>query len=737
MCCFGGTTLYRILLCLALVAPLTLSIAPPQGNAQTNDAGFIVPRGSQGLEFGQVIDDNGNVRFTDETAARFVQAGATWIHINFRLGGFQDWQETDTFGYSALDLYDEVVSTAERHGLEIVGLLSNEAWRGGLDNWQAGSAEAAGGVGENGYLRAFATEAAVPLATRFAGRVNYWEIWNEPNAAETYLYPSNFAWLLARVYTEVKAAGITSARFISGGLSSKQSAGGFATGDSTGADYLAATYAAGKTHAGWEEIRAAYGSYPLDAIGQHIYVDGYRQTDRAMVRAALDLVRAAYVAGEGSGEKQTIVTEMGWASGNVSERVQADNLQLAFAEILNTPYVQTASWFFLRDEPLAGLGFGLLRFDGSEKPAWRGYRVITIPEAPPVEPFGVLATGFPTTIQLKWHANAAPDLAGYRIYRSSKRDGPYELLIPELLTAPVYTDVGLPVDLPIFYRITAVDTDGNESGISTTAGAMTGDTLTLESFAATWERTDAPVATEQVQRTWIWGAEPLTQVITERYDDAPDGFRQVQYYDKSRMELADAEGDEEESTWQVTNGLLVWELMTGWLQAGDATYIESKPAAVNIAGDPDTGPTYAALSPLRWADEMEEGDVIISRVDAEGAVTEDPGLAEREVTAAHFVEETGHTIAEPFWEFMNAEGPIDDAGVMADGPLFENPFYATGFPLTEAYWAEVEVDGVPVDVLIQCFQRRCLTYTPDNPEGWQVEAGNVGWHYYQWRYGEE
>src|SRR5207302_953615 len=31
----------------------------------------------------------------------------------------------------------------------------------------------------------------------------------------------------------------------------------------------------------------------------------------------------------------------------------------------------------------------------------------------------------------------------------------------------------------------------------------------------------------------------------------------------------------------------------------------------------------------------------------------------------------------------------------------------------------------------------CLTYTPDNPAGWQVEAGNVGLHYYEWRYGTE
>ncbi|MGH9174747.1 MAG: N-acetylmuramoyl-L-alanine amidase family protein, partial [Vicinamibacterales bacterium] len=53
---------------------------------------------------------------------------------------------------------------------------------------------------------------------------------------------------------------------------------------------------------------------------------------------------------------------------------------------------------------------------------------------------------------------------------------------------------------------------------------------------------------------------------------------------------------------------------------------------------------------------------------------------------------------------------------------------------TEAYWANVKLKGVYTDVLIQCFERRCLTWTPDNPAGWLVEAGNIGRHYYDWRY---
>ena len=38
-------------------------------------------------------------------------------------------------------------------------------------------------------------------------------------------------------------------------------------------------------------------------------------------------------------------------------------------------------------------------------------------------------------------------------------------------------------------------------------------------------------------------------------------------------------------------------------------------------------------------------------------------------------------------------------------------------------------------MLVQAFERRLLTYVPGNPPGWQVEAGNVGRHYYEWRYG--
>jgi hypothetical protein len=330
-------------------------------------------QGTQGLQFGGVIDDAGNVLFTDAVAKLIAQAGAGWVRINFRLNGFQDWAETTTFGYSATSLYEQVVANALQNNLQVLGLLSNEAWHGNRADWQANNAEVDGGNGDNDYLRAFSTDAAVVLAEHFAGQIDLWEVWNEPNVSVTFLYPSNFAWLLRHVYEDVKAAGVANARFVSGGLSSRDE--GAITASSTGADYLRDSYAQGIALAGWEDTKATYGSYPLDAIGQHIYIDPFGRTSRTRVGSALQLVRDAYVAGEsGTTTKETLVTEVGWGTNNVSERTQASNLQAAYNEFEDTAYVRTAHWFFLRDEPPANLYFGLLRPDSSEKRSWDAYQ---------------------------------------------------------------------------------------------------------------------------------------------------------------------------------------------------------------------------------------------------------------------------------------------------------------------------------------------------------------------------
>ena len=251
----------------------------------------------------------------------------------------------------------------------------------------------------------------------------------------------------------------------------------------------------------------------------------------------------------------------------------------------------------------------------------------------------------------------------------------------------------------------------------------------------TWARTDMPVANGMAERTWMWGTEANSDLIMEPYAESPGGMRQVQYFDKARMEINNPDAPDD-GLWYVTNGLLVVELMTGMLQVGDDSFEEREPANVNIAGDPGFAetPTYATFAGLMDAPAHPQGAVITATVDGQGNTGNADSQTVYNVTAAMLAPQTGHRTASVFWDFMVSSGTVYEDGMYMEDRLFQNPYYATGLPVTEAYWSLIMVDGTEKWVLTQAFERRVLTFTPDNNPGFQVEAGNVGLHYWQWRY---
>src|SRR5688572_29495637 len=89
------------------------------------------------------------------------------------------------------------------------------------------------------------------------------------------------------------------------------------------------------------------------------------------------------------------------------------------------------------------------------------------------------------------------------------------------------------------------------------AAAATGFVNTA--FQEKWNRTDLPVEDRSAQRSWVWGPQPLNALM-EPYVQSPGRQRQVQYFDKSRMEINDPTKN------VVTNGLLATELIRGRLQ---------------------------------------------------------------------------------------------------------------------------------------------------------------------------
>jgi hypothetical protein len=168
-------------------------------------------------------------------------------------------------------------------------------------------------------------------------------------------------------------------------------------GISSGARYLRATYEEGLAHAGWADLRRAFGSYPLDAVGQHLYLNQGGTVPSAVLRAFLEDLRAAYEAFEGPGTpKRTVITEFGWTSPGVSPAVQAANLQSAYAVFRSVPYVGTAYWFAAQDVPEGGVYFGVQTggepadgYRGTPKPAFRAYQAAaggTAPAPPAATP---------------------------------------------------------------------------------------------------------------------------------------------------------------------------------------------------------------------------------------------------------------------------------------------------------------------------------------------------------------
>jgi hypothetical protein len=291
---------------------------------------------------------------------------------------------------------------------------------------------------------------------------------------------------------------------------------------------------------------------------------------------------------------------------------------------------------------------------------------------------------------------------------------------------------------------TAVADDGDAASAGVTpAGnvdvlAFKPASIAGSAFGANWARTDFPVASGSVERTWMWGPEPISPPLIERYDDAPDGVRVVQYFDKARMEVTDPDADSDEA-WSVSSGLLVREMVTGELQLGASEYEEHEPSEINLVGDPDddAAPTYATFNRLLEPRGHQAGDAVGEQIDREGNVSSDDALAERYgVTIDAVISQSGLGIAGPFWEFMNADGLTWQDGEFQFDDLFEDPFIATGLPISDPFWTTVLVGGEETEILVQVFERRVLTYNPENPRRWQVEMSNSGRHYLEWRYGD-
>ncbi len=238
-------------------------------------------------------------------------------------------------------------------------------------------------------------------------------------------------------------------------------------------------------------------------------------------------------------------------------------------------------------------------------------------------------------------------------------------------------------------------------------GAQAASKFADPAFQAQWQAGEAVTPN-------FWGPlETAKEGQQEPYTEASGGQRLVQYFDKGRMELTNG---------AVTNGLLATEIVTGRIQTGDNSFQNQAPPNISIAGDADNpAPTYAGLAgkgaSLLRAATNKPGAPVNTMIGPDGGVGTTDAASDPGMQMGAYDGPTQHNVAAAFADYRAKAG-----------------LPTIGYAISEPFRATVKVGGASKDVMVQVFERRALTYTPSNPDAFKVEMGNIGQHYFTWRY---
>lgn len=285
----------RVRLILAIFVTLIVAITLYMIQARQNS----VPLGPQRTV--ETINPKAGVhtRLTDEVEAKKIkqtlemvrEMGAPWIVEYFPWAYVES--QPGRFGWNHTDL---VIDHAERQGLKVVARL------GFVPEWARPPETSPLYLDEDRFVD-FGRYAA-EFARRYAGRVNYMIIWNEPNLALEWGYaavdPAKYVAMLKVVYPMIKEAN-PQIQVLAGALAPTLAPPGSPDGMND-LDYLQAMYDLGA--AGYFDMLAihAYGWYsdpdePADAT-----VVNFRRAE---------LLREIMVA-NGDEAKHAMITEGGW-----------------------------------------------------------------------------------------------------------------------------------------------------------------------------------------------------------------------------------------------------------------------------------------------------------------------------------------------------------------------------------------------------------------------------------------
>lgn len=228
-------------------------------------------------------------------------------------------------------------------------------------------------------------------------------------------------------------------------------------------------------------------------------------------------------------------------------------------------------------------------------------------------------------------------------------------------------------------------------------------------------------ATEQ---QLLWGGGPLVSLV-EPFTGAPGNRRLVQYFERGRMEVADSA--EPATAGAISQGLLVREMATGYVQLGYDDFVQGDPAPIPLfggaadAGNPTL--TYADFAtPVATEAGDLSGEVLDEWIAPGGAISEATPPAE--IRLDRYEPATGHNIPRVTTSWLKTD------------PFGIDPNVALGLPISEPYWTRSGKGEAGIS-LVQLFERRVVVYTPDLPMAERFSLTSAGRHYYRWRYGND
>lgn len=300
----------------------------------------------------------------DAEFADYKAMGVSWIRTDFWWNLIQP-KASGGFNWSAVE---NVVAMAEKYGIKLIVELN------GRPNWvEAGFTTATSQQAYGAFAKA--------VAEHFGDRIDYWEIFNEPNMGK--ITPQNYTKMLQAAYTAIKSVDATDV-VISGGLApapatvSTAVSGSNYAGTIWGAvDYLKAMYTAGA---------AGY----MDAVGFHPYTYPLTPADAAAWNGWNIMMRGIHstMVANGDDDLQIWITEFGApTSGGTAALSQADQaliLKQATALAADVSWIGPILWYSYQDRGALGTvtttedWFGLVGPNGERKAAYAAYVEIAL-----------------------------------------------------------------------------------------------------------------------------------------------------------------------------------------------------------------------------------------------------------------------------------------------------------------------------------------------------------------------